>query len=78
MDSSSTSASGDPTATGPPISSTTTTSSSSSTRVTTVLLLTGVWALPFAIDALEPTGEPFLVAARARAPTASTDGLVAN
>ncbi len=34
----------------------------------------GIWALPFALDRLEVTGEPYLVEAGARAPSASLTG----
>jgi Tol biopolymer transport system component len=34
----------------------------------------GVWALPFSLDTLEATGEPFLVASDGEAPTISRDG----
>jgi serine/threonine protein kinase len=34
----------------------------------------GVWALPFSLDGLEATGEPFLVAAGGRNPSVSRDG----
>jgi len=34
----------------------------------------GIWALPFSLDRLEPTGEPFLVAADASLPSVSRDG----
>ncbi|HVS01733.1 MAG TPA: protein kinase, partial [Thermoanaerobaculia bacterium] len=40
-------------------------------RATTV---PGVWALPFSLDDLEVTGEPFLVAANASVPAAARDG----
>jgi hypothetical protein len=34
----------------------------------------GVWALPFSLDEMDATGEPFLVAANASQPAASPDG----
>ena len=34
----------------------------------------GIWALPFSLDRLEATGEPFLVAPDARVPRVSDDG----
>jgi len=33
-----------------------------------------IWALPFSLDALEPTGEPFLIAAEGSQPSTSLDG----
>ena len=37
----------------------------------------GVWALPFSVDRLKATGEPFLVAADSWLPSASDDGTLA-
>jgi serine/threonine-protein kinase len=34
----------------------------------------GIWALPFSLDEMAPTGEPFLVAANATEPAAAADG----
>jgi Tol biopolymer transport system component len=34
----------------------------------------GIWALPFSLEKLEPTGEPFLVSARGAWPSVSSDG----
>jgi Tol biopolymer transport system component len=36
-----------------------------------------VWALPFSVDSLQATGEPFLLESNARAPSAAADGTVA-
>jgi Tol biopolymer transport system component len=34
----------------------------------------GIWAIPFSLERLEPTGEPFLVVAGGRDPSVSSDG----